>query len=52
MQLRNDAVSARVNLGIGQSDALRAVAQAYNSFSEDPPLDELVKAAFKEMSTS
>lgn len=52
MQLRNDAVSALVNLGIGQSDALRAVAQAYNTFPDDPPLDELVKAAFKEMSTS
>lgn len=50
MQLRNDAVSALVNLGIAQSDALRAVAQAYNTFSEDPPLDALVKAAFKELS--
>ncbi len=49
MQLRNDAVSALANLGIGQSDALRAVAQAYNTFSDDPPLDALVKAAFKEL---
>jgi len=30
MRLRNDAVSALENLGIGQSDALRAVASAYN----------------------
>ena len=50
MQLRNDAVSALVNLGIGQSDALRAVAQAYNTFPDDPPLDVLVKAGLKELS--
>ena len=50
MRLRNDAVSALVNLGIGQSDALRAVASAYNTFSEDPPLDDLIKAGLKELS--
>ncbi len=50
MQLRNDAVSALQNLGIGQSDALRAVASAYNNFSDDPPLDDLIKAALKELS--
>jgi len=49
MQLRNDAVSALENLGIGQSDALRAVAAAYNTFPDDPPLDALVKAALKEL---
>ena len=47
MQLRNDAISALANLGIGQSDALRAVAEAYGTFSDDPPLDDLVKAALK-----
>ena len=50
MQLRNDAVSALENLGIGQSDALRAVAAAYNTFLEDPPLDDLIKVALKELS--
>ncbi len=50
MQLRNDAVSALANLGIGQSDALRAVACAYNTFLEDPPLDDLIKVALKELS--
>lgn len=50
MQLRNDAVSALVNLGIGQSDALRAVAQAYQSFGDDPDLDLLIKTALKELS--
>lgn len=50
MALRNDAISALVNLGIDQSNALRAVAQAYNGFAEDPPLDDLIKAALKEMS--
>ena len=50
MHLRNDAVSALENLGIGQSDALRAVASAYNTFPEDPPLDDLIKVALKELS--
>lgn len=49
MQLRNDAVSALVNLGIGQSEALRAVAEAYSSFAEDPSLDDLVKLALKRL---
>jgi Holliday junction DNA helicase RuvA len=49
MMLRNDAVSALVNLGIGQPDALRAVAQAYKGFAEDPPVDELIKVALKEL---
>lgn len=52
MTLRNDGVSALVNLGIGQSDALRAVASAYNQMSEDPQLDDLIKAALKELSAS
>jgi len=49
MQLRNDAISALANLGIGQSEALRAVAEAYRKFDDDPPLDALVKAAFREL---
>ncbi len=47
MRLRNDAVSALVNLGIGQSEALRAVAESYATFDDDPPLDDLVKASLK-----
>lgn len=50
MALRNDAISALQNLGIGQSDALRAVASAYGTFADDPPLDALVKVALKELS--
>lgn len=50
MTLRNDAVSALVNLGIGQSDALRAVSEAYKTFDDDPALNDLVRAALKEMS--
>lgn len=50
MQLRNDAVSALVNLGIGQSEALRAVAGAYQTFADDPPVDDLIKVALKELS--
>ena len=49
MQLRNDAVSALVNLGIGQSDALRAVSAAYKTFPDDPPMDDLIRVALKEM---
>jgi Holliday junction DNA helicase RuvA len=49
MGLRNDAVSALVNLGIGQSEALRAVAQAYASFEEDPNIDVLIRVALKEL---
>lgn len=49
MALRNDAVSALVNLGIGQSEALRAVVQAYQGFAEDPGVDDLIKAALKEL---
>lgn len=51
MQLRNDAVSALVNLGIGQPDALRAVASAYKTFPNDPELDDLIRVALKEMSS-
>lgn len=47
--LRNDAVSALVNLGIGQSEALKAVATAYKDFGEDPELDVLIRAALKEL---
>lgn len=50
MQLRNDAASALENLGIGQSDAIRAVATAFKTFTEDPALDTLIRAALKEMS--
>ncbi len=50
MQLRHDAVSALENLGIGQSDALRVVASAYQGFPDDPPLDDLIRAALKELS--
>ena len=49
MALRNDAVSALVNLGIGQPDALRAVAAAYRTFDADPTLDELIKVSLKEL---
>ncbi|WP_427454769.1 Holliday junction branch migration protein RuvA [Litorimonas sp. WD9-15] len=50
MVLRNDAISALENLGIGQSEALRAVAKAYGTFAEDPKLDDLIKVALKELS--
>ncbi len=49
MRLRNDAVSALANLGIGQSEALRAVAEAYGTFDADPALDDLVKVALKKL---
>lgn len=49
MSLRNEAISALVNLGIAQPDALRAVAAAYRAFADDPPVGALVKAALKEL---
>ena len=47
--LRNEAVSALVNLGVAQPEALRAVSAAYRDFAEDPSVSVLVKAALKEM---
>ena len=51
MRLRNDAVSALVNLGIGQPDALRAVSAAYGGFDSDPSLDTLIKASLQELNS-
>jgi holliday junction DNA helicase RuvA len=48
--LRGEAVSALVNLGIGQPDAVRAVAAAARGLDRDAPLGALVKAALKEAS--
>jgi Holliday junction DNA helicase RuvA len=47
---RNDAISALKNLGVGQSDALRAVARAYDLIDGAPLLDDLIKLALKELS--
>ncbi len=49
MTLRNNAISALQNLGIGQAEAMSAVAHAYQGFDKDPPLGELVKQALKEL---
>jgi len=49
MTLRNEAVSALVNLGYPQPDALRAVIAAYRTFTDDPAVGVLVKAALKEL---
>lgn len=50
MGQHKDAVSALVNLGIGQSEALRAVASAAKNADEELDLNALVKAALKELS--
>ena len=47
---KNDAISALKNLGVGQSDALRAVARAYDIIDGAPLLDDLIKLALKELS--
>lgn len=49
MQLRNDAISALVNLGIDQSQALRAVASASKTFTDVPKVDDLIRVALKEI---
>ncbi|MEL7029503.1 MAG: hypothetical protein AAGL49_09895, partial [Pseudomonadota bacterium] len=52
IQLRNDAISALVNLGYDRPQAMRAVAAAYAKFAEDPPEAELIRAALKEIDAS
>lgn len=47
---RAEAVSALVNLGIDQSSAARAVANAAKQFAADAPAPELIRAALKEVS--
>ncbi|MEN9855210.1 MAG: hypothetical protein RLZZ157_336 [Pseudomonadota bacterium] len=47
---RQQAASALMNLGIGQSDALRAVALAGRALGEAAEVGALVKAALKELS--
>lgn len=46
--LRNDAISALVNLGYDQLRASNAVATAYAKFDDDPPVDVLIKSALNE----
>lgn len=47
---RAEAVSALVNLGIDQSSAARAVANAAKQVEADAPAPELIRAALKEVS--
>ncbi|WP_085340584.1 Holliday junction branch migration protein RuvA [Aquidulcibacter paucihalophilus] len=46
---RSQAISALLNLGIAQPEALRAVAQASRSLGEEASVGALVKAALKEI---
>jgi holliday junction DNA helicase RuvA len=50
MAQRNQALSALMNLGIGQPEALRAVAVAGRALGDDASVGDLVKAALKELS--
>lgn len=50
MEERNQAISALMNLGIGQPEALRAVAVAGRALGEEANVGTLVKAALKELS--
>jgi Holliday junction DNA helicase RuvA len=47
----DDAVSALVNLGYGRSEAFGAVAQASRALGETAPLEALITAGLKELST-
>lgn len=47
----DDAVSALVNLGYRRSEAFGAVSQALRKLGSDAPLDSLIKAGLKELST-
>lgn len=50
MGQRTQAISALMNLGIGQPEALRAVAVAGRALGDEARVGELVKAALKELS--
>jgi holliday junction DNA helicase RuvA len=50
MAERNQAISALMNLGISQPEALRAVAVAGRTLGDDATVGALVKAALKDMS--
>ena len=50
MEGRNQAISALMNLGIGQPEALRAVAVAGRALGDEATVGTLVKAALKELS--
>lgn len=50
MEDRNQAISALMNLGIGQPEALRAVAVAGRALGSEATVGTLVKAALKELS--
>ncbi len=45
MLLRNDAISALVNLGYNEVKASQSVAAAYATFDQDPPVNALIKFA-------
>ncbi|GIU66425.1 Holliday junction branch migration protein RuvA [Candidatus Phycosocius spiralis] len=49
MMARSQAISALHNLGIGQSETLRAVAGACRDLNQNASVSELVKAALKEL---
>jgi holliday junction DNA helicase RuvA len=50
MGQRTQAISALMNLGIGQPEAMRAVAVAGRALGDEASVGELVKAALKELS--
>lgn len=49
MLLMEDALSALVHLGYGRGDAFSALAHAQKKLDEKPTLDNLIKAALKEL---
>ncbi len=49
--LSEDAVSALVNLGYGRGEAFGAVAHATRELGADAPLEAVIKAGLKELST-
>jgi len=49
MQLRNDAISALINLGYDRPQAMRAVAAAYAKCAADPEEAELIRLSLKEI---
>ncbi len=51
MVLRNDAISALVNLGYNEVRAGQSVMAVYARLDEDPPLDVLIKQSLQEIAS-
>ncbi|HDD43514.1 MAG TPA: Holliday junction branch migration protein RuvA, partial [Candidatus Desulfofervidus auxilii] len=47
--LKEDAISALINLGYQRQEALKAVEKALNKFSQLPRLEDLIKETLRQL---